>query len=166
MFARLAFAVAINVEPDILIVDEALSVGDIFFQAKCYQKFMSFKEAGKTILFVTHDLSSVIKYCDRTILIDKGNQVMVGPSAEVVNVYKKILVNQYTQEAEEEKKEEAKVSAASIDNANVGLLTALRTLKTTLRQHLSDGRSLCKIELTPQRVISHLICIFYFCHID
>lgn len=117
MFARLAFAVAINVEPDILIVDEALSVGDIFFQAKCYQKFMSFKEAGKTILFVTHDLSSVIKYCDRTLLIDKGNQVMVGPSAEVVNVYKKILVNQYTQEAEEEKAEEVKVAASSVDNA-------------------------------------------------
>lgn len=117
MFARLAFAVAINVEPDILIVDEALSVGDIFFQAKCYQKFMSFKEAGKTILFVTHDLSSVIKYCDRTLLIDKGNQIMVGPSAEVVNVYKKILVNQYTEEAVEEKEEVQKVSAASIDNA-------------------------------------------------
>ena len=97
MFARLAFAVAINVEPDILIVDEALSVGDIFFQAKCYQKFMGFKESGKTILFVSHDLGSVIKYCDRTLLIDKGNQIMVGPSADVVNVYKKILVNQYTE---------------------------------------------------------------------
>lgn len=120
MFARLAFAVAINVEPDILIVDEALSVGDIFFQAKCYQKFMSFKEAGKTILFVTHDLSSVIKYCDRTLLIDKGNQIMVGPSAEVVNVYKKILVNQYTGEAEEQDKQKLetdKVLAASVDNA-------------------------------------------------
>lgn len=95
MFARLAFAVAINVEPDILIVDEALSVGDIFFQAKCYQKFMSFKEAGKTILFVSHDLGSIIKYCDRTLLIHQGNQVMVGDSSDVVNTYKKILVNQY-----------------------------------------------------------------------
>ncbi len=56
MFARLAFAVAINVEPDILIVDEALSVGDIFFQAKCYRKFNEFKETGKTIVFVSHDL--------------------------------------------------------------------------------------------------------------
>ena len=73
MFARLAFAVAINVEPDILIVDEALSVGDIFFQSKCYQKFLDFKEAGKTILFVSHDLSSIIKYCDRSLLIHQGN---------------------------------------------------------------------------------------------
>lgn len=115
MFARLAFAVAINVEPDILIVDEALSVGDIFFQAKCYQKFMSFKEAGKTILFVSHDLGSVIKYCDRTLLIDKGNQILVGPSDEVVNVYKKILVNQYS--AEEDTEDEKKVQAASVDGS-------------------------------------------------
>ena len=58
MFVRLAFAVAINIEPEILIVDEALSVGDVFFQAKCYRKFEEFKEHGKTILFVSHDLNS------------------------------------------------------------------------------------------------------------
>lgn len=64
MFVRLAFAVAINIDPEILIVDEALSVGDVFFQAKCYRKFEEFKEMGKTILFVSHDLSSIGKYCD------------------------------------------------------------------------------------------------------
>lgn len=95
MFARLAFAVAINVDPDILIVDEALSVGDIFFQAKCYRKFNEFKDAGKTILFVSHDLSSVIKYCDRSLLIHKGRQIAVGESHEIVDIYKKILANQY-----------------------------------------------------------------------
>ena len=62
MFVRLAFAVAINIEPEILIVDEALSVGDVFFQAKCYHKFEEFKEMGKTILFVSHDLSSISKF--------------------------------------------------------------------------------------------------------
>ncbi len=103
MFARLAFAVAINVEPDILIVDEALSVGDIFFQAKCYKKFNEFKEAGKTIVFVSHDLSSVLKYCDRSLLIHKGKQVKVGKTSEVVDVYKKILVNQYDENDEEGK---------------------------------------------------------------
>ena len=72
MFVRLAFAVAINIEPEILIVDEALSVGDVFFQAKCYRKFEEFKELGKTILFVSHDLSSITKYCDRAILLNKG----------------------------------------------------------------------------------------------
>ncbi|BFL46231.1 ABC transporter ATP-binding protein [Lactonifactor longoviformis] len=95
MFARLAFAVAINVEPDILIVDEALSVGDIFFQAKCYRKFNEFKEKGKTIVFVSHDLNSVLKYCDRSLLIHHGKQIAVGKSSEVIDIYKKILANQY-----------------------------------------------------------------------
>ncbi|MFR6274581.1 MAG: ABC transporter ATP-binding protein [Blautia sp.] len=71
MFVRLAFAVAINIEPEILIVDEALSVGDVFFQAKCYRKFEEFKEMGKTILFVSHDLSSIGKYCDRVVLLNR-----------------------------------------------------------------------------------------------
>ena len=72
MFVRLAFAVAINIEPEILIVDEALSVGDVFFQSKCYHKFEEFKEMGKTILFVSHDLGSIGKYCDRVVLLNKG----------------------------------------------------------------------------------------------
>ncbi len=93
MFVRLAFAVSINVEPDILIVDEALSVGDMFFQLKCYKKFNEFKEKGKTIIFVTHDLGSVLKYCDRTIVINEGHKVAEGDSKEMVDVYKKILVN-------------------------------------------------------------------------
>lgn len=92
MFARLAFAVAINVDPDILIVDEALSVGDIFFQAKCYKKFNEFQEQGKTILFVSHDLSSVLKYCNRCLLINQGEQIAMGNTAEVVNIYRKLLV--------------------------------------------------------------------------
>lgn len=95
MFARLAFAVAINVEPDILIVDEALSVGDIFFQAKCYRKFTEFKEAGKTIIFVSHDMGSIIKYCDRALLLNKGKPVFTGACSEAVDIYKKILANQY-----------------------------------------------------------------------
>lgn len=115
MFARLAFAVAINVEPDILIVDEALSVGDIFFQAKCYQKFNEFKENGKTILFVSHDMSSILKYCDRCLLIDKGNQISLGKTSKVVDIYKKILVNQYSdgddKYQEEKSFENAEISA-------------------------------------------------------
>ncbi|MBR0368523.1 MAG: ABC transporter ATP-binding protein [Clostridia bacterium] len=95
MFARLAFAVAINVDPDVLIVDEALSVGDIFFQTKCYHKFDEFRKQGKTILFVSHDLGSVIKYCDRCLLLNKGEQVAVGPCKEVVDIYRKIMVEHY-----------------------------------------------------------------------
>ena len=95
MFARLAFAVAINVNPDVLIIDEALSVGDIFFQTKCYRKFDEFMQMGKTILFVSHDLSSVIKYCSRCLLLHKGKQIALGDCKKVVDIYRKILVDQY-----------------------------------------------------------------------
>lgn len=94
MFVRLAFAVAINIEPEILIVDEALSVGDVFFQAKCYRKFEEFKEMGKTILFVSHDLSSIGKYCDRVVLLNQGHKLAEGGAKDMVNVYRKVLVNQ------------------------------------------------------------------------
>ncbi len=95
MFVRLAFAVAINIEPEILIVDEALSVGDVFFQAKCYHKFEEFKEMGKTILFVSHDLSSISKYCDRVVLLNKGIKLGEGTPKEMIDIYKQVLVGQY-----------------------------------------------------------------------
>ena len=91
MFVRLAFAVAINIEPEILIVDEALSVGDVFFQAKCYQKFEEFKREGKTILFVSHDLGSVSRYCDRVILLNKGEKISEGSPKDIINLYKKLV---------------------------------------------------------------------------
>ena len=94
MFVRLAFALAINIDPEILIVDEALSVGDVFFQAKCYHKFEEFKAAGKTILFVSHDLSSVSKYCDRVILLNQGRMAGEGSAKEMVDAYKQLLVGQ------------------------------------------------------------------------
>lgn len=95
MFVRLAFAVAINIDPEILIVDEALSVGDVFFQAKCYHKFEEFKEMGKTILFVSHDLSSISKYCDRVVLLNKGIKLGEGSPKEMIDAYKQVLVGQY-----------------------------------------------------------------------
>lgn len=100
MFARLAFAVSINVEPDILIVDEALSVGDVFFQAKCYKKLNDLKNSGKTILFVTHDMGSVIKYCNRAILINDGVIAEEGEPAKIIDIYKKVLVGQYDTDEE------------------------------------------------------------------
>ncbi len=95
MFVRLAFAVAINIEPEILIVDEALSVGDVFFQAKCYHKFEEFKQMGKTIVFVSHDLSSISKYCDRVFLLNKGNLLGEGSAKDMIDAYKRVLVGQY-----------------------------------------------------------------------
>lgn len=94
MFVRLAFAVAININPEILIVDEALSVGDVFFQSKCFKKFEEFKDMGKTILFVSHDLGSISKYCDRAILLNKGHKLAEGRPADVIDIYKRVLVGQ------------------------------------------------------------------------
>lgn len=94
MFVRLAFALAINVEPEILIVDEALSVGDVFFQSKCYRRMEEIRKQGTTILMVTHDMGSVIKYCDRVVLLNKGHYVAEGPAGKMVDLYKKILANQ------------------------------------------------------------------------
>ena len=108
MFVRLAFAVAINIDPEILIVDEALSVGDVFFQSKCYKKFEEFKASGKTILFVSHDLSSISKYCDRVILLNQGDKLGEGSPKEMIDVYKQVLVGQYN----------ANASRADITQAN------------------------------------------------
>ena len=92
MFVRLAFALAINIDPEILIVDEALSVGDVFFQAKCYHKFEEFKEQGKTILFVSHDLGSIAKYADRVALLNEGTLLEIGEPKAVIDTYKQVLV--------------------------------------------------------------------------
>ncbi len=105
MFVRLAFAVAINIDPEILIVDEALSVGDVFFQAKCYHKFEEFKEMGKTIVFVSHDLSSISKYCDRVVLLNRGIKLGEGSPKEMIDTYKQVLVGQY--EIPDEKEHES-----------------------------------------------------------
>ncbi|MCI8725560.1 MAG: ABC transporter ATP-binding protein [Hungatella sp.] len=94
MFVRLAFALAINVEPEILIVDEALSVGDVFFQSKCYRRMEEIRKNGTTILMVTHDMGSIIKYCDKVVLLNKGNFVAQGTPGHMVDLYKKILANQ------------------------------------------------------------------------
>lgn len=95
MFVRLAFAVAINIDPEILIVDEALSVGDVFFQAKWYHKFEEFKAMGKTIVFVSHDLSSISKYCDRVVLLNQGVKLGEGAPKQMIDTYKQVLVGQY-----------------------------------------------------------------------
>jgi teichoic acid transport system ATP-binding protein len=108
MFARLAFSVAINVDPDILIVDEALSVGDLAFQMKCFKKFQDFQAEGRTILFVTHALDTVIRYCNRGIVIDGGTKVYDGTSKDAVDSFKKILSGDFYETDLEEKRKKFK----------------------------------------------------------
>jgi ABC-type polysaccharide/polyol phosphate transport system ATPase subunit len=92
MYVRLAFAVAINVDADIILIDEALAVGDIFFRQKCYSRLNQLKEQGKTIILVTHGMGEVEQFCDRALLLHQGRQVMLGRSQDVVNQY--YLINQ------------------------------------------------------------------------
>lgn len=91
MTVRLAFAVQAMVDPDILVVDEALAVGDEKFQRKCFARLEELKSKGSSILFVSHSSASIVELCDRTLLLDHGNQLMFGDSPSVVRIYQKIL---------------------------------------------------------------------------
>jgi lipopolysaccharide transport system ATP-binding protein len=91
MVLRLAFSVAINVAPDILIVDEALAVGDEAFQRKCFARLNTFRESGGTILFVSHAGGLIVELCNRAILLDKGEQLLMSNPKDVVNQYHKLI---------------------------------------------------------------------------
>ena len=91
MYVRLAFAVAINVTPDILVVDEALSVGDEAFQRKCFSRIEELNRGGCTILFVSHSAGSIIELCDRAVLLDKGELILQGVPKDVVAQYQRLL---------------------------------------------------------------------------
>ena len=95
MQVRLAFSIATAKRPDILIVDEALSVGDAYFQQKSFSRIREFKEAGTTLLFVSHDIGAIISICDRAILLNKGQIVEDGAPELVVNLYNTVIVNQH-----------------------------------------------------------------------
>lgn len=102
MFVRLAFSIAINIEPDILIIDEALSVGDVFFQQKCYQKIRDL--SGKsTVLIVSHDMNAMTKFCRRVLVMNHGSLVFDGAPQEAVTRYFKIKQGEYKKSDDEEK---------------------------------------------------------------
>lgn len=87
MFVRLAFAVAINVDADILLIDEALAVGDVFFRQKCYKKLDELKAEGKTIILVSHGMNEVEQFCDRALLLNNSKELFLGESKEAVKQY-------------------------------------------------------------------------------
>lgn len=89
MFVRLAFAVAVYSDPDILIVDEALAVGDAAFQAKCMARMNQIMRSGATVLFVTHDMNTVKQLCQRCIYLENGHKIMEGPAADLADIYLK-----------------------------------------------------------------------------
>ncbi len=141
MFARLAFACAINVDPDILIVDEVLSVGDMAFQLKCFKKFEQFKNKGKTILFVTHSITDVLKNCTRAVIISSGKKIFDGGVKEGVEKYKKIIVG-LDKKQEENKKQTKKLIKPSDD-------------KETWRSHFNQNNKLVEYGNGKAEVIDY-----------
>ncbi len=87
MYVRLGFSIAINVDPDILVVDEVLAVGDAEFQQKCYQKFEDFKHAGKTVILVSHSMETVQSMCDSAAWLSHGDMMAVGPAEPTIKAY-------------------------------------------------------------------------------
>ena len=145
MFVRLAFALAINVEPEILIVDEALSVGDVFFQSKCYRRMEEIRKKGTTILMVTHDMGSIIKYCDKVVLLNRGSFVAEGSAGHMVDLYKKILANQMdalNEELEEmnDFSGEGERKTSPVRKSEVGLMKDKLTINSN-RTEYGDGRA-------------------------
>lgn len=128
MFVRLAFAVAVYSDPDILIVDEALAVGDAAFQAKCMARMNQIMKSGATVLFVTHDMNTVKRLCQRCIYLEHGTKIMEGPAAELADIYLKRIRasmneehlkmegNETSAEEKNEKKEEVSEQVSVIEN--------------------------------------------------
>jgi len=137
MYVRLAFAVAINVNPDILVVDEALSVGDTLFQAKCFAKFRRFQEQGVTILFVTHSMDLVTRYCSRAFLLERGRLIRAGTAKEVVDIYNRLLVEE---SADDEKKAPVGEGNQSPPSRNSRLLAHMKSSEHSFRLNPDENR--------------------------
>lgn len=179
MFVRLAFAVAINVDPDILIVDEALSVGDLRFQQKCYRKIDELKKT-KTIIFVSHDMSVINKYCDRILWINEGKLVDEGTPKEISKKYQAFMIganyrrHDYNQTLMNERGEEVDSSMSSLIDPlsdelevmgdDVALITGISVIDVLLDKKTSvveSGERLkVLIRLDVNRVIENPIVGF------
>ncbi len=157
MFVRLAFAVAINSDPDILIVDEALAVGDYRFQAKCYNKFEELKEKGKTILFVSHDVDAVRRFCTRAIWLDCGRMVMDGEVGEVTSKYMEFITScennaieylksEKSETVAEEERPQKEFNAINRFGSDVGCIKDVRLLKKGRENEVFESGETMTIE--------------------
>lgn len=149
MFARLAFAVAINIEPEILIVDEALSVGDVFFQNKCYKKFEELREKNITVIFVSHDIGTVKQLCSRVLWIEKGVQQMVGDSTEVCNEYSNCILAKRAKEYKADQVENQNMDVCIMGN-EVFDLDSLPEISYTSESILNDDVKILSCYLADQ----------------
>ncbi len=162
MIMRLAFAIAIHADPSCFVVDEALAVGDAYFQQKCLHRIKAFKEAGGTIVFVSHDLNAVKLLCDRALLLDQGTVVEEGEPEKVINLYNFLL-------AKRSRGEEVEISHYSAERCDYGDYTArieaVRLLdpRGEQRTHLVSGEPIIlEVEISAQQPLADLTLGFLF----
>ena len=115
MYVRLAFAVAINVDPELLLIDEILAVGDVTFQQKCMEKFVDFREQGRTLVLVTHDTSSVRHFCDRAIWLDSGKIRAQGKPADVIDEYTEYMLGSEEAADGSSRRGDGKIEVTKVD---------------------------------------------------
>ncbi|MEK3663764.1 ABC transporter ATP-binding protein [Paenibacillus sp. FSL F4-0236] len=137
MFARLAFSVAINVDPEILIVDEALAVGDLKFQIKCMEKFSEFRDKGKTILFVSHDINSIKRYCNRAIWLNSGRIEAQGDTDLICDRYTDYL--KYGEKSSKSNEDEGNKGKLKLNDDMIGVIEGFQLIDT-------NGKEIDEIE--------------------
>jgi ABC-type polysaccharide/polyol phosphate transport system ATPase subunit len=144
MYVRLAFAVAIQVDADVLLIDEVLAVGDAAFQQKCFDVFNTLRDEGKTIVFVTHDMGAVNRFCHRAMLLERGDMLMLGEPDEVTSRYLEINFGRTEEAAGEGERTgdgEARVAEAWIeDGTGERVEMALQGPPVTLRARVAFAR--------------------------
>lgn len=157
MYVRLAFSAAVNVDPDILIVDEALSVGDMYFQLKCIEKIKDFKNSGKTIIFVTHDTYTVKNICDYAVWIDDGRIELEGEVDLVIDKYEKYMKTSKSVKLEKiEDIEKHKVDDYEVLAVKSVEFNNYRNEKT---QQFKLGESiLCKVKYEVYKSFHNIVC--------
>ncbi|HGS4674566.1 ABC transporter ATP-binding protein [Vibrio cholerae] len=170
MQVRLAFSVATAVRPDILIIDEALSVGDSYFQAKCYKRISEFKSAGTTLLLVSHSVGDVVKHCDRAILLKNGYVNADGPSRDVTNIYLDTLFGKKEKQPKSDNSAENMVVASSdlIFNGSSDLFSTRPGYNKNEHRWgkggaiILDYKVVCGNDIYPIRIESGSKTDFYF----
>ncbi|MGX7149253.1 ABC transporter ATP-binding protein [Enterococcus ureasiticus] len=159
MFVRLAFAVAINVDPDILIIDEALAVGDLEFQLKCMDKFTEIKNSGKTILFVSHDINSVRRFCDRVYWLKNGEVIEEGDVMDVSSNYENFLKKKSIKTIDTEKAKQTDQENTVPDIVEVNSAELLNSDLSPVEIVEQDQKVIVKINYTVKRVsIKNPVC--------